>query len=420
MLKTVLLMMLASFATALYLMVTRRRNIPSIDLDLNQVPDIKTGLSQIAGLTGSPVLEGNEAELYQNGDLLEEMIRAIESAQHSIHLETFVWTTGELEERLVNLLGEKAKQGLIVRVLVDAVGGMKASDAQMAKLREDGVHLAFYHPFKILSFRRFNSRTHRKLLITDAETAFVFGHGIADAWCGQAQDKYHWRDTGVRLRGSLVCELQVIFFHDWIEAGQKVPIGEMAFLEDQSPEGSIPAHVVSSSNRGGHSAVALLYILAIASARSEIIIQNPYFAPERGIPKLLAQMVARGVDVHLMVPGDVTDSRVLQRASKALYGPLLRSGVRLYEYNATLLHQKIVIVDKVWSHIGSTNFDARSLALNAEIGVGLLDSGIAGELRKAFENDLSHSEELTLEQWKTTPWYKHLLYWCTYQLHDHL
>lgn len=420
MLETILFMVMASLATGLYLIISRRRALPHPDSELDCIAEIRTALPEIAGITGSVVHSGNEARIFQDGELLEAMLDSIASSQHTVHFETFVWTKGALEKRFVALLCEKAQQGVIVRVLVDALGGWNASRKQMNALRNSGVKLAYYHPISRFSLRRFNNRTHRKLLIIDGQVAYIFGHGIKDTWCGRAKDNSHWRDTGVRLQGPVVGPLQSVFIQDWIDAGQKLPIGEGCFTKTAASSGAVAAHVVASSNRGGHSSVALLYTLAIASARKEVVIQNPYFAPEKNVPKLLEGIVQRGVAVHLMVPGRHTDSLVLRRAGQHLYRRLLKAGVRLYEYEPNLLHQKIVIVDSVWSHIGTTNFDARSLALNAEVGVGLLDESIAHELLRAFQKDLQRSREMTLEQWQSRHWYQRVTDWAAYQLHGQI
>lgn len=420
MIHALIIIGMACVATGVYFVLDRRRRVPKINVDLDRFGDIESALPDIAGLTGGTLLENNEAKLYFNGALLDALMDEIRLARKSVHFETFDWRTGTLEQRFVSLLCTKAQQGVAVRVLVDALGGRQANPHQMDRLRQCGVEVAYYHPVSRMSLRRYNNRTHRKLLIVDSETAYVFGHGVADTWCGNADDRNHWRDCGARLRGSVVRELQVIFVRDWIEAEQKLPVGECCFLKSSHSGGSVSAHVVSSSTRGGHSSVALLYLLAIASAKEEIIIQNPYFAPGAAVMNLLAKVVSRGVVVHLMLPGDQTDSQILRRASQWLYGPLLQMGVRLYEFEPTLLHQKVMVIDRVWSHIGSTNFDSRSLALNAEIGVGFLDRTIAGELREAFEDDLARSHELTLQMWQKRPWYQRLTDWCAYQLHSQL
>jgi cardiolipin synthase len=177
---------------------------------------------------------------------------------------------------------------------------------------------------------------------------------------------------------------------------------------------------VSSASGEALSSVSLLYTTAIACARREIVIQNPYFAPDDGICELFAMMVRRGVAIHLMVPGTNTDSRFVRRAGCHLYQDVLEAGVRLYEFQPTLIHQKIVVIDDIWSHIGSTNFDSRSLALNEEVGIGILDERVAAELKQAFNEDLKRSKEITLAQWRKRAWYSRAFDWIAYQLHDQL
>jgi cardiolipin synthase A/B len=213
--------------------------------------------------------------------------------------------------------------------------------------------------------------------------------------------------------------LQTVFIENWIEETHVVPAGDGCFPQLEA-KGSSDAHVVSSASGDAVSSVALLYTVAIACARREVIIQNPYFAPDDGVCELLGMMVKRGVAVHLMLPGAHTDSPFVRRAGCRLYAQLLESGVRLYEFMPTLIHQKIVIVDEIWSHIGSTNFDARSLSLNEEVGIGIRDARLAKELKAAFEVDLRRSRELTLDQWRRRPWRSRAFDWIAYQVHDQL
>lgn len=419
MIATLTALALASLLTAAYLLVSRRRGIPRLEVDLKDYPDTETALPQIAGLTGGAVQEGNEAVVYQDGQLLEGLLEAIRNARSTVHLESYVWTRGKAEEEFTALLCHKAKEGVAVRVLVDALGAKDASPHRIAEMRKCGVSVGYYHPINRFAIRRFNNRTHRKLLVVDGEIGFTFGHGIRDTWCGNAEDENHWRDTGVRLRGPLVFPLQVIFSQDWIEATGTPPLEAGCFVEGEH-KGGTTGHIVSSSTRGGYSAVALLYMLAMASARYTVTIQNPYFAPDSTLVNLLEQLLARDLVVRLMVPGSYSDSPLVRRAGQHLYARLLQSGIEIHEYNKTFLHQKIVVVDGIWSHIGSTNFDARSLALNAEIGIGLLDKGIAKELEEAFEQDLEHCRKLTFSEWKARPRHQKFVDWCAYQLHSQI
>jgi len=418
-LQAILLISFGACIGIAYLVFTHRRGTPFLNLELDRLPALEDGLATLAGLTGGAVSKSNAFRVYQNGDVYDAMESDIGAAERTIHLETFVWTAGSLERRFVELFSRKATEGVDVRLLIDAMGGWDADSKQLEAMCRAGVQLSVYCKPRWWNLRRFNHRTHRKLLIVDGHIGYTFGHGIADQWLGSAQDKDHWRDTAVRAEGPVVQALQSVFMENWIEETHCVPSGESCFPVIEA-QGDTQAHVVSSASDEAMSKVALLYTVAIASARREVIIQNPYFVPDNGVCQLLAKMVERGVAVHLMVPGANTDSPFVRRAGCYLYRPLLQAGVRVYEFQPTLSHQKIVIVDGIWSHIGSTNFDSRSLALNEEVGIGILDEKIAAELRRAFEADLQRSREVTLAEWRKRPAYSHALDWLFYQVHDQL
>ncbi|MET0535518.1 MAG: phospholipase D-like domain-containing protein [Steroidobacter sp.] len=417
---TGLLMFLAGalLATA-YFLLKNRRNTPYLEMDLDALPALGDDLQALAAVTGGGVSSGNSCRVLQNGALFPAMQADIAAAKHTIHFETFVWTKGEVERRFIDALIGKAREGVRVRVLIDSMGSVGSDTANLKRLCEAGVQLSEYCKPHWWNLRRFNHRTHRKLLIVDGTVGYTFGHGVSDQWLGDGEDEKHWRDTALRVEGPVVQALQSVFMENWIEETHCVPAGEGCFPKLDA-KGSSDAHVVSSASGDSVSSVALLYTLAIASARREVIIQNPYFAPDDGVCDLLGMMVKRGVAVHLMLPGPHTDSPFVRRAGCYLYGDLLRAGVRLYEFLPTLIHQKIVVVDDIWSHIGSTNFDARSLSLNEEVGIGVRDAAIARELKAAFENDLRRSRELSLERWEKRRWWSRAMDWFAYQVHDQL
>ena len=419
MLTAIVLVIAGALLASVYFVLSHRRHTPYLKLELDTLPPIEEGLATLAGLTGGAVYPGNALTVLQNGGLYPAMKADISAAKHTIHLESFVWTHGTLEREFVELLGRKAREGCKVRVLIDAMGGISADKEQLKRLSEAGTEVSIYCKPHWWNLRRFNHRTHRKLLIVDGTIGYTFGHGIADQWLGNGEDKDHWRDTAVRAEGPVVRALQAVFMENWIEEMKCVPSGPGCFpvLDER---GDSRAHVVSSASGEALSSVALLYTVAIACARREIIIQNPYFAPDDGICELLAMMVKRGVAIHLMIPGQKTDSPFVRRAGCHLYADLLRAGVRLYEFEPTLLHQKIVVVDDIWSHIGSTNFDSRSLALNEEVGIGIHDAKVAAQLKHAFNEDLKRSKEIKLEQWQHRAWQARAFDWVAYQLHDQL
>jgi cardiolipin synthase len=306
-----------------------------------------------------------------------------------------------------------------VRVLKDAVGGSRGSEQAARTLCESGVQMAEYCAPRWWNVGRLNSRTHRKLLIIDGRIAYTFGHGISDQWLGDGEDPEHWRDTALRLEGPVVHGLQTVFAQNWVEETHSLPISGNCFPR-LGTVGETPAHVVSSASGDAVSSVAMLYTVAMACAREEVLIQNPYFAPNPGVVELFAMLVRRGVRVHLMVPGKHTDSPFVRRAGCHLYSRLLAAGVRVYEYDRTLIHQKIVVIDGAWAHVGSTNFDSRSLALNEEIGVGLLDRAIALDLKQAFDRDLRFCREWKLDEWRRRPPRDRLFDGFAYLLHDQL
>jgi cardiolipin synthase len=407
-----------ALACGLVILLTRARGTPYLDLHPERYPPIEEALPMIAGLTESSVHEGNSAAVFQNGEIFPAMLADIAAAKHNVHLETFVWTAGELETRFVDALSERARAGVKVRVLIDCIGGQKASEAELERLRQSGAKLATYCKPHWWNFGRFNHRTHRKLLIVDGRIGYAFGHGVEDRWLGNGDDPEHYRDTGVRLEGPVVHGLQSVFAQNWVEETHTLP-GDDSFPVLERA-GDVSAHVVSSASADAVSSVAMLYTVAIAMAQREVLIQNPYFAPNDGVVELFAMMVKRGVAVHLMVPGKHTDSPFVRRAGCNLYNSLLEAGVRLYEFEPTLLHQKIVVVDEIWSHVGSTNFDARSLALNEEVGIGILDARIATELKAAFKRDLRQCRELTLEEWRRRPAFERAYERFAYLLHEQL
>lgn len=388
-----------------------------------RVPDLagfEEALPSIANLTGSPILAGNRVQVLQNGDgFFPALFADIEGARESIHLETYVWWQGEICERLARALAGKARQGVEVRVLLDAVGSKKGDDELFEMMRAAGAKVELYHPFRLADLGLFNNRTHRKLAIFDGRVAHVFGHGIAQEWTGHAQDKEHWRDTGVRLQGPIVAAVQGVFAENWVEQSAETLVGEK-FFPPLSPAGNVRAHVTASSPQGGVSKLEMLFKLAIASAQKELLLQNPYFIPDGEMTGLLERARRRGVDVRIMVPGPGTDSSVVRHAGHHQYEELLRHGIRIYEYQPTLNHQKVMVVDGFWSHVGSTNFDDRSLDINDEASVGLIDPATAGHLREAFARDLQRCHEVGLEGWKRRSAWHRVIDRMSYLLNEQL
>ena len=370
-------------------------------LNVKNPGDLEALLPSIVGLTQSSLEGGNRVQVLQNGDQFFPLLLGdIARAQRSVHVESYIWWKGAICNQIAEALAAKARQGVEVRLMIDASGGHKMDDELEKLMTSAGVRLVLFHKPTIGNWGRLNNRDHRKEMIIDGRVAYVGGYGFAQEWTGHGQDRDHWRDTGVRLQGPIVNRLQAAFCENWIEETGEIPAGEKYFPAPV-PAGTTPAHLAYTSPTGGVSSVQVLYYLAIKAARHEIIIQNPYLLPDDDAIDALAEAVKRGVEVKVMVPATTsTDSPIVQHASHHRFGLLLQKGIKIWEYKKTLLHQKVIIVDGVWSCVGSTNFDRRALQLNDEISLGILDPGIAAQLRAAFDDDLRDAEPRSYEQWR--------------------
>jgi cardiolipin synthase len=259
-----------------------------------------------------------------------------------------------------------------------------------------------YHPIRWYDLDRLNQRTHRKLLVVDGKVGFVGGIGIADLYAGHAQDKDHWRDAQFRAEGPVVAQLQSIFLDNWMKTGGVLLDGPDYFPPLDSV-GSQVAQGFRSSPGEGFESLRLLFLLAIASASRSILIANAYFVPNTLAVSMLVEARRRKVDVEIIVPGPVLDAQVVRRASRAKWGPLLEAGVKIYEYQPTMYHTKVMVVDGCWVSVGSANFDNRSLRLNDEAILNVFDQVFAREQAQVFAEDRARSRPVTLEQWRHRP-----------------
>jgi cardiolipin synthase len=370
-------------------------------LNVKNAGDFSALLPSIVGLTQSSLDPGNHVQLLENGDqFFPLLLRDIAAAKESVHVESYIWWKGAICGQIANALASKAKQGVEVRLLIDASGGHKM-DRDLEKLMVDsGVRFARFHPLSLANLGRMNNRDHRKEAIIDGRIGYIGGYGFAEEWTGHGQDKDHWRDAGLRVEGPVVGRLQAAFAENWIEETGEIMAGEKYFPH-LAAAGSTKAHLAYASPTGGVSSVQVLYYLAIKAARREIIIQNPYLLPDDESVEAFAEAVKRGVDVRIMVPATTsTDSPIVQHASHHLFGRLMKAGVKIFEYKKTLLHQKVIIVDGIWSCIGSTNFDRRALQLNDEVSMGVLDPALAAQLKAVFENDMRFADERHFDEWE--------------------
>ncbi|RYX93382.1 MAG: hypothetical protein EOO28_18440 [Comamonadaceae bacterium] len=361
----------------------------------------------LAGLTLGAAVPGNSVEVLVNGKFFDVLLDSIGSARTSVHFETFLWKDGVLGRRLADALAARARAGVQVRVMVDANGSKEIGKEVVEQMRSAGCVVKFFHKWSIRNLGVMNNRTHRKMAVIDGREAFVGGHCIVDSWLGDAQDKEHFADASVRLHGPIVHSIQAAFSEHWVGQTGELFLGDDTFPQLE-PAGDITIHAAYASPERSPPANKILHHTVICLARKRIWIQNPYFIPEPEAIDAFGEAVKRGVDVRVLMPSTSgSDNPMVQHAGHRNFEKLLKCGVRLFEYPHTLLHQKVMTVDGVWSAIGSSNFDDRSFESNAEITLGILDERVTRELDALFEKYVPLAREVELAKWqKRGLWHK--------------
>jgi cardiolipin synthase len=371
-----------------------------------------TGDSQfvrtMGSLLGPGFVPGNRVTSLLNGDqVFPAMLEAIHSARHTITFESYIYWSSTIGKQFTEALSDRARAGVHTHLMLDWAGSQKVDQDDLARMRQAGVQIVLYRPLRWYQLNRLNHRTHRKLLVVDGRIGFTGGMGVADQWLGHAQDRDHWRDSHFRVEGPVVAQLQAAFMDDWFEMQGEVLDGP-GYFPDLDPVGSELAQAFRSSPTGGNGNLRLMFLLAIASASRRILIANSYFVPDRTTVDMLAAAQRRGVDVEIVVPGPILDAQVVRRASRAMWGPLLEAGVKIYEYQPTMYHTKLMVVDDVWVSVGSTNLDDRSFRLNQEANLNVLDPKFGAEQARVFAEDRGRSRQVTLEQWRHRPMWERI------------
>jgi len=354
----------------------------------------------LSGLTLGTAVPGNSVEVFENGAFFDALIEGISCAQRSVHFETFLWKKGLLGQRVADALSAQARTGKQVRVLLDATGSRAIGNKVIRQMRDAGCKVKFFHKRGLRNLGVLNDRDHRKLVVIDGREAYVGGHCIVDEWLGDAEDGTHFSDVSVRLRGPIVHSVQGAFSENWCGETGELFMGDDVFPE-LSPAGDCLIHAVFLKPQGSAPAVKILHHTAICLARKRIRIQNPYFIPEPEAIDAFGDAVRRGVDVRVIMPSTSgSDNPMVQHAGHRNFEKMLENGVRLFEYPHTLLHQKIMTVDGVWSAIGSSNFDDRSFETNDELTLAVRDAALARQLDAIFEKYVKRADEIELEAWR--------------------
>jgi cardiolipin synthase len=357
-------------------------------------------LRSMGQLLGPAILPGNRVTALQNGDqIFPAMLEAIHRAQESITFETYIYWSGDIGQQFSDALCERAQARVKVHVLLDWLGAEKIDGKFLAAMKSAGVEVERYHPLHWYNLSRLNNRTHRKLLVVDGRIGFTGGVGIADAWTGNGTAKDHWRDSHYKIEGPAVAQMQAAFGDNWIKTRAQVLFGS-AYYPELAQIGRSRAQVFKSSRDEGSESVRLMYLLSIASAAKSIRLQAAYFVPDDLAIETLVSARKRGVKIEIIVPGPNTDSEIVQGASRSRWAALLDAGVLIYEYQPSLYHCKVIIVDDVWVSVGSTNFDNRSFRLNDEANLNIYDTAFAAEQVTVFESDKSVSRRMTRADFK--------------------
>ena len=358
----------------------------------------------LSALLGPALVDGNRVDALINGDeIFPSMLAAIKQARRTITFETYIYWSESIGREFSDALIDRARAGVKVHVLLDWIGSAKMEEQYLQEMKAAGIEIERYHAPHWSNLARLNNRTHRKLLVIDGRVGFTGGVGIADKWRGTAQDDKHWRDSHFRAEGPVVAQMQAVFMDNWIKATGRV-LHNTAYFPALQPAGTAPAQMFSSSPTGGSESMRLMYLMAITAARNSIHLSSSYFVPDKLTVNALVAAAKRGVKVRIVTPGTDIDTEIVRKASRALWGPLLEAGVEMAEYQPTMFHCKVMVVDALLVSVGSTNFDERSFRLNDEANLNVMDAVFARRQIEIFGDDWKRSRPMTYAAWKTRPW----------------
>lgn len=385
--------------------VARYRRAAGQGFDLPHPPAVGSNefAAFLEALAQAPRRSGNRITILRNGcEIFPAMLEAIHSARECINFSTYIYWTGDIAPRFADALATRASQGLEVNVLVDAQGSARMDRGLIEHLRASGATVIWFRPPHWYTLGKVNKRMHRRLLIVDGKIGFMGGVGIAEQWDGNAQDPEHERETHLRLEGPAVRDLQGGFLENWTEATSAL-LSATHFPTLPAFDDGIPAQVARTVSTGGTRGLEEMLWAAVAAAKERLWITTAFFAPRRAFINALCDAARRGVDVRILTGGPHQDKQIAREAGHRSYDKLLQAGVRIFEYQQAKLHAKVITIDGIWTHLGSSNLENRSIALNDEINVSIQHATVTTELEQHFRDDLKASHELNLQHWRHRP-----------------
>jgi cardiolipin synthase A/B len=362
--------------------------------------------------TGLHLTRGNAAQQMLNGDgTYPQLWRDLRSAKHTITVQMYYSQPGRVADTLAAILKERARAHVRVMLVLDAFGSQNLKKEWADSLRATGVEIGLLRQLHWYSLHNASDRSHVRVVVVDGEIAYTGGFGLADYWLGNGRLKDQWRETNVRFEGPAVMGLQAAFAAAWAECTGELIAGDMYFPKRAftDVDGGVMAGVFFSSPTTGSTPAERFVALSIASARKSLYVSNSYFVPDDDFRKLLTEAKRRGVDVRILTVSKETDVKTTWWAGRSRYEELLKAGIRIYEYQPSMMHAKTFIVDGIWGSIGSMNFDNRSLAFNNESNLVFLDPGLGGQMDSTYMDDITRAKEITLEEFRRRPWYDHLI-----------
>ena len=353
---------------------------------------------------------GNRVTVFSDGQAFyPAILEAIRGATRSINMECYIFQPGRIGDQYIAALTERARNGVNVTIVVDAIGSLMLWGRPVARLRAAGCRIESYQSFRWYALHRINNRTHRELVVIDGSIAFAGGAGVADWWAYAAPGRRRpWRDTMARIEGPVVSALQGVTAENWLECCGEILTGPDYFPALQ-PCGETTAFVVKSSPADRATASRVSFQLLMEGADRTVRVSTPYFLPDKSLRRSLVGTAARGVTVTVILPGRRTDQRWVRLASRRMWGQLLRAGIRIYEYQPAMMHAKMLIVDELWTVLGTTNVDNRSFEHNDEYNIAMQDVGLAARMLQDYEQDLAESREMTLDMWQKRPVWEKLV-----------